>query len=309
MPLLAARSLAPLALLGALLSTGLPALAQETFTYSYGDYSAELPVNPKRVFVMDSRTGLDFAVSAGFPIVATDWDSDVDSHFADDIPADADKLTFRNEPNAELVLTYEPDLLVVGEGWWNYWRDQALFNAGTLPVLVVKDGSGEEWGELFEGQMAAYDKKARAEELLAAYDAAVAAAKPEIARVLGDRKVAITDVWGADQVALQLDTFSTAVAHDLGLNLITGEGGEDTDDGYRLFSAENLGAFDDAALVMSLWTADIAANPMWQRIPAVAHGAQYEMDIANSWGFALTATDLVGDVLDAVALVEKADAQ
>lgn len=308
MLLLATRHLAPFALAGALLATGLPVPAQETFTYSYGDYTAQLPVNPQRVFVMDSRTALDFAVSAGFPIVATDWDADVGSHFEASLPAGADKLTFRNEPNAELVLTYEPDLLVVGEGWWNYWKSQAVFNAGSLPVLVVKDGAGEEWRELFTGQMAAYHKKERADELLAQYDAAVAAARPLIGDVLAGRKVAITDVWG-DQIALQIDTFSTAVAHDLGLDLVTGEGGEDTEDGYRLFSAENLGAFNDAALIMSLWTADIAGNPMWQRIPAVERGAQYEMDIANSWGFALTATDLVGDVLKAVDVLEKADAQ
>lgn len=305
---LACRPALAAAALIALLS-GMPALAQDTFTYTYGDYTAELPTNPQRVFVMDSRTGLDFAVSAGFPIVATDWDSDTDSHFTDDIPADADKLTFRNEPNAELVLTYEPDLLVVGAGWWNYWKEQALFNAGDIPVLVVQDGSGGEWRDLFAGQMAAYNRKDRADELLAAYDAAVAAAKPQIERVLGGRQVAITDVWGADQVAVQINTFPTSVAHDLGLNLLVPEGGEATDDGYMLFSAENLGVFDDAALLMSLWTTDIAANPMWQRIPAVTHGAQYEMDIANSWGFALTATDFVGDVLEAVAQVEKADAQ
>ncbi len=308
MPSLTRRHLTILALSGALLmgTTGLT-MAQETFTYSFGGYIAELPVNPQRVFVMDSRTALDFAVSAGFPIVATDWDADVGSHFDKDVPDDADRLTFRNEPNAELVLTYSPDLLVVGEGWWNYWKKQALFSAGDLPVLVVKDGAGGNWRDLFAGQMAAYGKQDRASELLAQYDAAVAAAKPEIARVLGDRKVAITDVWG-DQAAVQVNTFSTAVAHDLGLNLLVPEGGESTDDGYRLFSAENLGVFNDAALLMSLWTADIADNPMWQRIPAVEHGAQYEMDIANSWGFALTATDFVGDVLKAVAQLEKADA-
>lgn len=41
----------------ALLNLG-PVHAAETFTYTYGDYTAELSTDPQRVFVMDSRTGL-----------------------------------------------------------------------------------------------------------------------------------------------------------------------------------------------------------------------------------------------------------
>jgi iron complex transport system substrate-binding protein len=151
-----------------------PVVAQETFTYSYDGYAAELPVDPQRVFVMDSRTGLDFAVSAGFPIVASDWEPDEEMHFDAAVPADADRLEFRGEPNAELVLTYDPDLLVVGEGWWNYWKENNSFNANGLPVLVVKDGSGDDWKEVMTGQLTAYNRADRAAELLAQYDAAVA---------------------------------------------------------------------------------------------------------------------------------------
>lgn len=289
-----------------LLALAVPALAQETFTYSYDGYTAELPVNPQRVFVMDSRTGLDFAVSAGFPIVAADWDEDEEMHFDAVLPADVDRLEFRGEPNAELVLTYDPDLLVVGEGWWNYWKENNSFNASGMPVLVIKDGSGANWKELMTGQLAAYNRAGRAAELLAQYEAAVAAAKPEIARVLHGREVAITDIWG-DQFALQTDTFSVAVARDLGIDLASGN--VEAENGYQVYSAENLDAYQDAALIMSLWAEDVADNPMWQRVPAIARGAQYEMQTVNSWGFALTAIDFVGDVSEAMAILEKADAQ
>jgi len=153
--------------LSVLVLLSVPAMAQGTFTYSHNGFTAELPVNPRRVFVMDSRTGLDFAVSAGFPIVATDWDADVGSHFEDDVPADAARLTFRNEPNAELVLTYDPDLLVVGKGWWTYWQNQAMFQAGDLPVLVVEDGNGAGWRATFLEQMAAYGRADKANALVA----------------------------------------------------------------------------------------------------------------------------------------------
>lgn len=291
----------------ALLVPAAPVAAQ-TVTYTYDGYTAELPTSPKRVFVLDSRSGLDFAASAGLPIVATDWDPEDNSHLESYVPKDAARIAFRNEPNAEFVLAQDPDLLVVGEGWWNYWRENAMFDSGALPVLVVKDGNGGKWRELFAGQMAAFGLADRADALLAEYDDAVAAAKPKIEAALQGRKVAITDVWGADSVALQVNTFTTAVAADLGITFVTGTA-ESTEDGYQIYSPENLDAFGDAALVMSLWTADIAENPLWQRIPAVARGAQYEMDTANSWGFALTAIDLVHDFEKAIELLEVADAR
>lgn len=292
----------------ALLIAAAPAAAQQTVTYSYDGYTADLPVNPKRVFVLDSRTGLDFAASAGLPIVATDWDPEDNSHLAAYVPKDAARIAFRNEPNAEFVLAQDPDLLVVGEGWWNYWRENAMFDSGALPVLVVKDGNGGKWREIFAGQMAAFGLADRASTLLARYDDAVAEARPRIEAALQGRKIAITDVWGADSVALQVNTFTTSVAADLGIAFVTGTA-ESTEDGYQIYSPENLDVFGDAALVMSLWTADIAENPLWQRIPAVARGAQYEMDVANSWGFALTAIDLVQDFEKAIDLLEAADAR
>ena len=294
-------------LIGALLAG--PAIAQEAFTYSYNGYSAELPVKPQRVFVMDSRTGLDFAVSAGFPIVATDWDADVGSHFERDLPVGTDKLAFRGEPNAELVLTYDPDLLVVGKGWWTYWQDQAMFRADKFPVLVVEDANSADWRQLFLNQMTAFGQGERAARLIAEYEAAVVDARPRIAAALKGRRVAILDIWGGDTMALQVDTFSTAIAQELGIDLVTGDDTVAAEDGYKRYSAENLAVLSDAALILSLWTGDMANNPLWQRLPAIERGAQYEMDIANSWGFALTATDFVGDVLEAVEILEKADAQ
>lgn len=292
--------------LAALLGAAPGAVAQETFTYVYGDYTAELPVDPQRVFVMDSRTGLDFAVSAGFPIVATDWDPGEEMHFDAMLGPEVDRLEFRGEPNAELVLTYEPDLLVVGQGWWTYWKDNNSFNASGLPVLVVQDGSGNGWKEKMVGQLTAYNRADRAAELMAQYDAAVAAAKPEIARILAGRKVAVTDIWG-DRFALQTGTFTASVARDLGIELASGTA--EAPDGYQVYSAENLDAYQDAALVMSLWSESVADNPMWQRLPAIARGAQFEMDTVNSWGFALTAIDLVGDFTEAMAVLERADRQ
>jgi len=120
-----------------------PAFAQDgdTITYTYGAFTAELPANPERVLVLDNRTGLEFALLAGYPIVATDADEAVPTHLDALLGDDVDRLYgFRAAPSAEVVLSYDPDLLVVGQGWWTYWQTQGLFPADAFPVLVA-DGS------------------------------------------------------------------------------------------------------------------------------------------------------------------------
>jgi len=268
--------------------------AQEMIDYSWNGYEARIPADPQRVFVMDSRTGLEFAILAGYPIVATDFDAD--SHLELELDPETETLEFRAEPNAELVLSYDPDLLVVGRGWWNFWQNNEAFRADNFNVLVVEDANNSDWKDLMVGQLEAIGRADRAAEALADYDAAVAAAQPVIAELLGDTPVAVADIWAGGNYVLHADTFDATVARDIGLTLVASDA--PVDDGYQEHSAENLDAFQDAAMIV-LWNGDDMAteNPLWQRLPAVQAGKVYELHTANSWGFALAATDFVEDLV------------
>ncbi|AEQ51450.1 ABC transporter substrate-binding protein [Pelagibacterium halotolerans] len=268
------------------------ALGQEVLNYAWNGYEAEIPADPERVFVMESRTALEFALLAGFPVIATDWDET--SHLVlDEV---TERLSFRAEPNAELALSYEPDLLVVGRGWWNFWQNNGSFNSDGFDVLVIEDANSADWKELMVGQLEAVGRADQADMALASYDAAVAEARPIIAELVGDAPVAIADIWAGDQYVLHVDTFDAAVARDIGLNLVSSDA--PIEDGYQAHSAENLDAFAGAEFIV-LWGGDSPAvdNPLWQRLPAVEAGKVYELHTANSWGFALAATDFVADLV------------
>jgi iron complex transport system substrate-binding protein len=278
-----------------------PAGAQDMLAYSFNGYETQIPAEPQRAFVMESRTALEFALLAGYPIVATDWDPS--SHLQLD-PA-TEKLEFRAEPNAELALSYDPDLLVVGRGWWNYWQDNGAFDGAGFNILVVEDANNGDWKDLMLDQLTAIGRAERAEAALADYEAAVAEARPVIAELLGDTPVAVADIWNNDQYVLHADTFDAAVARDIGLNLVRSDA--PLEDGYQAHSAENLGAFADASMiVVSSFNASAEQNPMWLRLPAVQEGKVYDLHLANSWGFALTATDFVHDLVGYVEAAEGA---
>src|SRR5690606_27811360 len=150
---------APFALaLAAVPFAGVP--AQEMIDYSWNGYEARIPAEPQRVIVMDSRTGPEFAILAGYPIVATDFDAD--SHMV--LDPETEKLEFRAEPNVELVLSYDPDLLVVGRGWWNFWQDNQAFRADNFNVLVIEDANNADWKDLMVGQLEAIGRADRAAE-------------------------------------------------------------------------------------------------------------------------------------------------
>ncbi|MDJ0106716.1 hypothetical protein QM646_09860, partial [Rhodococcus erythropolis] len=61
-----------------------PSPSAETIDYSFAGYSAQIPADPQRVVVIDSRTSLEFALLADYPIVALDYDES--SHLASKVP-------------------------------------------------------------------------------------------------------------------------------------------------------------------------------------------------------------------------------
>jgi len=281
-----------------MLVTGM-ALANDTFTYRFGDFEAELPTNPQRVVVLDNRVGIEFSILAGFPIVAVgvaaDAGSPLEPYLADDVVRMND-----SEPNAELVLSLDPDLVVVDRGMWNWYQEDAMFNGEGFNILIVEGTGRPNWRELQQAQLEAYGRAENNAEALTRYDAVVAAAAPEIQRILNGRKMVIGGSW-EDQFWLQIDTFMTSVAHDLGIDLVAGDNPDQN--GNQFYSAETLAPFAEAALLfMQSSNEDYQQNPIWQRLPAAAH--TIKLNWLTNFGFSIAGEALVADLLAAVKPLE-----
>ncbi len=273
--------------------------AQELFTYRHGDFEAQLPSDPQRVVVLDNRVGIEFSILAGFPIIAVGVAADAGSPLEPYLSADVVRLN-DSEPNAELVLSLDPDLVVVDRGMWDWYQAEGMFDGAGFNMLVVEGTGKSNWRELQQSQLEAYGRADQGLAALAEYDAAVAAASPEIARILAGRRIAIGGAMD-DQFWLQIDTYMSSVARDLGIDLVSGDA--PTENGYQFYSAETLAPFADAALLfMQSLNEDYQQNPLWKRLPAAAHTVK--LNWLTNYGFAISAKALVADLAAAVNTLE-----
>ena len=187
-------------------AAGTPAAGGETMPFEHDGYRTDLPLHPERVVVLEARAGLEFALLAGLPIVATEWSDE--SHLMAHLPAGVERLGGSNiEPNAESILSHSPDMLVVGAGWWKYYQENDSLAEGIAPVLVVGDDDPD-WKASLRRQLAAFGREQQAIEAIDAYDATVADVSAEIAPLVTGRKVVIA---GADEEGFWIqepDSFS-----------------------------------------------------------------------------------------------------
>ncbi|MEV7962459.1 ABC transporter substrate-binding protein [Oerskovia paurometabola] len=282
-------------------SAGAGSAGGETQPFEHDGYRTDLPLHPERVVVLEARAGLEFALLAGLPIVATEWSDE--SHLMAHLPKGVERLGGSNiEPNAESILSHSPDMLVVGAGWWNYYQENELLAEGIAPVLVVGDDDPD-WKASLRRQLAAFGREQQATEAIDAYDATVADVSAEIGPLVAGRTVVIA---GADEEGFWIqepDSFCSGIARDVGMDLVVPEAGQSNGSVSR-YSFENLDVFHDADLIVLQNPEDPAtANPAWQAVPAVQAGRVAELRYDRNFGLALTAQVFAEDLREAARLL------
>lgn len=144
---------------------------------------------------------------AGYPVVAG-YRLEKGNHLAERVPKGYRTLEGNEtEPSAESILAQDPDLLVVGEEWWQYYKERKLLTQDIAPVLVVGGGFSPHWRRHTEQQLTRLGRAPRAKKQLDAYDTRLAAARQEVGRLLKGRKIAVSrrpeaPVLGPDQQLL-----------------------------------------------------------------------------------------------------------
>lgn len=299
-----ASALGAFGLLSACSTTTSEASADDMVEVTVDGKVYRIPRDPERVVVLEARGALDFSLLAGYPIVATNWDDD--SQLMSRVPAGTPHLGGTNmEPNAESILSYEPDLLVVGQGWWDYYQEKGLLGTDIAPVLVVDSGTPDsKWKEAMVGQLAALDRNDVADRVIAEYEGQIVASRERIGGLLDGKTIVIA---GADDAEfwIQNDQFVGSVARDLGLNVLTVPPRSSRDTDYATFyGLEELDVFDQADFILLQNPDSIGTeSPTWQRVRAVRDGHVGELRYDLNNGLALTAIALAADLAEKVQVM------
>lgn len=289
------------------------ASASETIDFSFAGYETTLLANPERVVVLDSRSGLEFALLADYPLVATAYNAD--SPLAPLVGEDVKHLkNSAFELDREEIAAHRPDLIVVGAAWGALYEDEGLELDKIAPVLAVNDSidteAGAEAGEdtfaAMTEQLTLLGRAEQAADAIAEYERTLADGQKRIgsyatgktASVLHatvDNYTVITDepifrvvLPGLGFTLLDNEEIRSAPVHPSGINHVLS---------YE--SATSALADADALLVFKAED-DLEFDPVLKRVPAIESGHWMTGNLAQRHGFALTYTSFVTSVVEAV---------
>jgi len=285
--------------------------AAETIDFEYEGYSATLPADPQRVVVLDSRVGLEMALLADYPIVATAYGQDSPlSPLVDDDAAHLKNTAF--DLNREEIASYDPDLIVVGAGWWNYYEGEGFELDEIAPVLAVDDGLEVEGASVdspfaaMTDQLTLLGRVGQADEAIAEYEAAIAEAKETIGDYAQGKTASAIHVDTGNFSVITDESIYQVVLPALGFTILDNEeirSGPQNQAGYNhILSYEKaVSALQDADLIVVFKAAkDLEEDPLLRRVPAIAEGNWINGNLAERFGFALTYTSFVHGIIDAV---------
>ncbi|WP_354061524.1 ABC transporter substrate-binding protein [Devosia sp. 2618] len=281
-----------------------PALAAETVNFSYADNTSVVPKEPLRVVTIQGRTDLEFALIAGWNVVASgNFVAGQDrpgEQFPDLMAADMPMLAVDvTKINFEQLIAFEPDLIIMGSyGYQTDWYDNARLSQ-IAPILPVSDGH-DGWKTDLVAQLTQFGLADKAEALIVKYDARIAEIKTEIDPLVAGKKVGIV-VTSEDSVLVQHSNLQMVTAHDLGLDLPFWDPALDSGTEFAQESYGELALFD---LIMRQNQGSVDSGPLWDRLPAVAAGHVYEVDQRDNQGYGLAGLNFAEKLREAAYLLQ-----
>jgi iron complex transport system substrate-binding protein len=282
-----------------------------TIDFSYEGFSATIPADPQRVVVLDSRSGLEMSLLADYPIVATAFDDDSPlSPLVDEDAAHLKNTAF--DLNREEIASYDPDLIVVGSGWYNYYDGEDFALEEIAPLLAVNDGLDVEGATADDPFVAMTDqltllgREDLADDAIADYEAAIDEARAAIGDAVDGKSISIIHMPVDNFTVVSDDSIYQVVLPALGFTIYQNDeidaAPANPNGAGHMLSYENavsaLGGTD--ALIVLKAEEDAELDPLLQRVPAVAAGHWINGNLAERFGFALTYAAFANGVADAV---------
>ncbi len=272
-------------------------------THQFGTF--DIPVDPRRVVGIEGRRDLETCLALGTAPVAIGsnalYGGDTVAPFLD-FPLDGVTVIQQTEPNLELIASLRPDLILTRDSNIEELRDQLVAIAPVLPVGsgVDPDNTADDWRADLQRVAGWLGREDRFGRVLADYDARLRDVTARHAARIADAVVAIIQFSPGDGGF----SSSTTRGFYLQAQALGAVGGthlpylENLDQGEYVatFSLEQIGelAPADAILVVAN-TADeraaLAAQPLWQRLPAVSAGRVVLTESRANYGSVFAASE------------------
>lgn len=251
-----------------------------------------IPKNPQRIFVLD-ELALDILLGIGIkPVgVVGDPEGKVSRYFEGRM--EGVEVLPGWEPNFEAILELEPDLIVSIFGWTNDYREGL---SKIAPTLISYPGAFPFWRQTTLDLSNILGHAEQGQQLLADYDAAVAAALDDLPPGLGDGNEGLAvlsaqlDSLRIYGVGFQRDdqfypTNVTQVPYaDLRLTppeMVRDVSQLDVGGGYREISLEVLPEIESEHLLLYVLDpergTELENSPLFQSMPAVQQGNVYRL--------------------------------
>jgi len=297
-PLVSALALAALALTGC----SAPGAAEaDGVTVDTVIGEVTVPADIDSVVVLEGRRDLDIVLSLDLPLVGFPYEGpesglDLEAPLASATSAamenGASEMFLADEINLEAIAEAAPSLIVGRIDDVEPILDELRAIAPVVPVSSHSDGIS--WQDDLTLVAEATGTQARAEELIAEYDARVA----EIAETYADQIAATVVVpasYDVDNVAVQGTRLQSSILIEVGAQPSAAFSESiDADDAVDFSPEQTFEALKDADAILAMangtenWDA-LQADPLWQQLPAVQAGNVVRTDKMTHEGAQITA--------------------
>lgn len=255
---------------------------EQTLTDADGN-DVTIPANPKRIIASYLE---DYVISLGETPVAqwTVGGGSIQDYLQDDL---ADVKTINYDLPYEDVLSFEPDLLLVGSS--------SLVEGGKYdeyakiaPTYVVKNGDGVTWKDQLDDIAKVLGKEDKAKKVEADYQDLVDTTKSDLKDKIDGKSAAI--LWVTNNTAFMAAkdrSSGNLIYGDLGFDVpsLVEQVSESATSDWSQVSLESLSQLDAdyIFLVNSDEGAAMFKDSLWENIPAVKNKQVFQFGPETSW--------------------------
>lgn len=261
-----------------------------------------VPAAPERIVVGDVAL-LDAALALELPVIGIPGYSDRETvaPYLADRAVGVQELGVRDTFDLEAVAAARPDLLLVGTKSLEQLPDPTVLD-GIGPVVGLDSSTTRPWRELLTAVAEAAGVPERAEALVAAWDADVAAARERLGDALAT-EISVVRCFGPSCRYLPGgSSFSGAILDEIGVARPEPQRSDPEGRAFVEVSPERIDLLDGDVIVVFGTDAEaslaaLRENPLWQSLSAVLAGEVHDV-AADPWFFGnvLAARVILDDV-------------